>query len=952
MTSPKLAQQVRTALAHLYDPVVLQTHPLTGLLHLTPDPHRGPDPGGGQARHAGVALRQLLLDAIARLRPDATTSEPGGDASKRRAYRLLELRYVEALAPPAVQQQLGIEKSQYYREHQRALDAVVSVLTQELGSSSPVRAAVAVGASPADEEGWLERDGIAGAPTEGPAGWDEAGEAEAFTVSPAGAVDRIDVGAEPPGRLSSFVGREAELAEVRRLMSMTRLLTLTGPGGVGKSRLAQEALAFLGGAYADGAVFVSLGPLSHPVLVAPSVARAVGARQANGRRGLDGLRAHLRDKHLLLVLDNFEHLLPAATLVSDLLASCPRLAAMVTSREVLNLSGEYVFSVPPLTLPAAPRTPKGQGPSAAHDVMRSEAVQLFLARAQAAQPDFAVTPENAPEVAAICRRLDGLPLAIELAAARIRLLPPRTMNALLADRRLAVLTGGPRDSIDRHRTLRQVMAWSYGLLSADEQARFRRLAVCRGGWTLEAAGAVCAGDDAAQALPAQDADGLAWLASLMDKSLVEQERIATAEPRFRMLATVREYALERLQESGEVETVRRRHAAYYLALAERGAGPGETEGSWLDRLEVERGNLRAALQCFADERRAELGIRACAALLQLWRVRGPVREGREWVRTFLAMAEQTARLPVRAQAYSIAGRLAHWEGDLAMACGFGEASLALYRQVGDAAAVAEELGELGWMAAERGEFGAARAHFEASLGLRRDAGDREGIAQMLFGLGVVARACGDSQAARPLLAESARRWHELRDVYEYAHPLATLAEMASEPGGEAGGAGAIYGHASTAVSPPAASRHPPAALSGLGAAVTPGDAILVRDLGHLALRQGDYARAAAVLAATLRLLRRLGGHHRVAGCLAGLAEVARAYGEPVQAARLLGAAEALLTAATRPLSPADEVAYEHTTREVRSQLDEPTFALAWAEGEEMSFEEAISYGLQVSSLAA
>ena len=433
-----------------------------------------------------------------------------------------------------------------------------------------------------------------------------------------------------PMQATAFIGREQQLQTVRTslLREDTRLLTLTGPGGTGKTRLALQAAADVLDSFPDGVYFVALASVTDPDLVASTIAQALDVREVAGRSIATSLGDTLRQKRLLLVLDNFEQVVEAAPTVAELLGSATDLKILVTSRFVLHVYGERELSVPPLALPD-----RRTAPSAAH-LAQFEAVRLFVDRAQAARADFALVDENASAVAEICQRLDGLPLAIELAAARVRALPPRAMLQRM-ERRLPLLTGGARDLPARQQTLRGAIAWSYDLLEPDEQALFRRLAVFRG-CTLETAETVCAGDPprpgaTSVALPPLDLLILDGIESLVEKSLLRQEEASDGQPWYRMLETVREYALERLEESGEAAAVHRRHALAALRLAETAEAGlyGLEHGTWFKRLEQEHDNLRAAIEWCQERRYAEPALRLAVALWWFWSAHGHIGEGRE-----------------------------------------------------------------------------------------------------------------------------------------------------------------------------------------------------------------------------------------------------------------------------------------------------------------------------------
>ena len=571
----------------------------------------------------------------------------------------------------------------------------------------------------------------------------------------------------PPAPVSSLVGRERQIAEVGELLASNRLVTLTGVGGSGKTRLALEVAARSRGGFPHGVAFAALASLGDPGLVAPAVARTLGIRDSPGRPYREAVALALRGRELLLVLDNLEHLLEAAPLAAEWLAACPGLKILATSRELLRLQGEQVYPVPPLTLPTA-----------ADDPLDSEAIRLFVERAQAVRPDFAVTGETAPVVAEICVRLDGLPLAIELAAAQIRLLSPRAMLARLAgagqaspvgsDRAgqappLQLLAGGGRDLPARQRTLRDTIAWSHDLLDEDDQVLFRRLAVFAGGWTLEAAEAVCGGDEGRERREERESthahlsslvSPLDLLASLTDKSLVVRLVSAADEPRFGMLETIREYAVERLAEHGEEAAARQAHADYFLGLAERAAPAleGPDQAAWLDRLDEERANLDAAARWATGRGDAETVLRLSAALWRFWWARNSGEESRARVDEIWVLARSAA--PSAARALRGAGVLAEHLGDFARAEALLEASLETARALGDRRAVASALQSLAWLEHCRGRIAPALKLLADSLAIWRTLGQYSGVADALREIGYLRTIEGDRAGAHAALDEA------------------------------------------------------------------------------------------------------------------------------------------------------------------------------------------------------
>src|SRR5918994_5071563 len=557
-----------------------------------------------------------------------------------------------------------------------------------------------------------------------------------------------------PAQPTPLVGREREFGEARDLLcgEGVRLLTLTGPGGIGKTRLGLQVAADLLDEFEDGVFFVSLATLTDPALAASAIAEPLGVAEAGDQPLEEGLKDYLRGKELLLLLDNFEQVLGAAPLVGDLLSACPKLKVLATSRSVLRVYGEQEYPVPPLELPRPGRLPP------IDRLSQYEAVRLFIERAKAAKPDFSVTDENAPAVAEICARLDGLPLAIELAAARIKLLTPAAMLERLGSR-MKLLGGGSRDLPERQRTLRGTIEWSHALLEESDQVLFARLAVFSGGRTLEAIEAVC---DAKGGLPV---DALEGVSSLLDKSLLRQEEGPEGEPRFVMLETIHEYARERLQESGEAEEVGRAHTRYFLSLAEEAAPEltGSEQVEWMERLEAEHDNLRAALSRSLEAGDTESALRIGGALWRFWNVRGHFSEGRRWLAAGLSGGEATP-VGVRARALLGLGYLALRQGDYARAVEDLQASLALYREAGDRRGEAYALCFLGWIALDRSDLERAEGLLEESLALSRAAGTARDVSVALNALAMLKVYRGDYTRATAMQEESLSLAREAGDV--------------------------------------------------------------------------------------------------------------------------------------------------------------------------------------------
>lgn len=584
-----------------------------------------------------------------------------------------------------------------------------------------------------------------------------------------------------PAEVVPLLEREREEAEVVALLRRpdVRLLTLTGPGGVGKTSLALRAARSARADFADSAAFVALAEVVTPDHVAAAIALALALRDLGGRPLPEALRDHLRDKQLLLVLDNFEHVADAAPLVAALRQDCPRLTLLVTSRHALRLRGEYCFDVLPLAAPRAADAPDVAA------LARYAAVRLFLHYARAAVPDFELTAANAAAVADVCARPDGLPLAIELAAARLPVLAPADLSARLA-RRLDLLADGPLDAPRRHRTMRASIAWSYELLAPAEQTVFLCLCVCVGGGTLAAVEAIAAALDA-QGTGVAEVDVLAALGALARKSLVRREGRDAGAPRFAVLHTVREYGLERAAASGALAPLRRGHAAYVLALAETTAaalrGPGQAAA--LAHLEAEADNLRAALSWALEDGDTTTALRLGGALWPAWYARGYLSEGRVWLERVLAAAEASggdvALLP-RARVLDGAGLLAYSQGDYAIATAHCDRALALYREAGDTAGMAAVLNNLGHVARATGDHPHARSLYEHSLELRRGLRDARGMAASLNNLALVAGERDRYGRAEALYHESLGLKRELGDTEGIAVTLNNLGLAARAQG--------------------------------------------------------------------------------------------------------------------------------------------------------------------------
>jgi predicted ATPase/DNA-binding SARP family transcriptional activator len=692
-----------------------------------------------------------------------------------------------------------------------------------------------------------------------------------------------------PQALTTFIGREMEISDLTRLLTETRLLTLTGPGGCGKTRLALELARSVRDQFADGVWLVELAPISDPALVVHAVASAVNAPEEPGLSPEQNLSMHLRSKTLLLVLDNCEHIVQTcAFLAEDLLLDCPGLLIVSASREGLGISAETRYRVPTLSLPSGGRRESPQS------ILASEAGRLFADRAAKSDSEFAITERNAGAVAQVCRRLDGIPLAIELAAARVRVMPVGQIAARLDDR-FRLLTGGSRTALPRQQTLRALVDWSYDLLLPDESRLFCSLSVFAGGWNLDAAVSVCSGDlpgactlgnSAGDGIAKQDVEDLH--AALADKSvLVIEER--DGEPRYHLLETMRAYALERLEARGEAKDLCNRHRAYFMALAERLESEltGPAQGAALARLAVEHDNLRSALDIRTGEGDSEAGLRLTAAMWRYWQTRGHFQEGRWRLETALALDRANTPTELRAKALN------------------GLAGIVVYM----------------------GEYERARAALEESLAIRRRNHDREGTATLLDNLGIMAQSMGDFQTARALLEEALSFRRQRGDSLFLRCSLTNIGYTAFLQGDYA--SARTYGEEAVSL----------ARGSGDERSVV----IALDNLGDVERVSGNYQVAHARHGDALEGARRLGDGRIVAQCLDSLARLANEEKEFACAATFLGASKAIRDSIGACRSPHEESSMADLVVLIRSELGSVAFDAAWTEGQAMDADSAASF---------
>jgi predicted ATPase len=722
-----------------------------------------------------------------------------------------------------------------------------------------------------------------------------------------------------PVQRTVFVGREKEIAAAKELLLSkdVRLLTITGPGGIGKTRLGLEIASALQEYFPGGVHFVPLSPLRDPGLIAALIVQTLGIRETGGQSSLEQLKRHLQDsahEPVLFLLDNFEHLIQAAPLVADLLAMAPNLKVLVTSRAALHVYGEREFPVPALGVPDA------QAKTSLDALSQFPAVALFVQRAVAAKPDFELSQQNASAIIEICARLDGLPLAIELAAARVKVLSPSAMRTRLASR-LQLLTGGARDLPQRQQTLRAAFDWSHDLLSAAEQKLFRRLSVFVGGCTLDGVEAVC---DTKADLELDLLDGMS---SMVDKSLLQQFEQANGEPRFLMLETIREYAREKLEASGEDAATKRAHAAYCLVLAEEAAAESGAEGAEVrERIALEHDNFRAALDWLTETGDADWGLRLGTALFRFWESREFLTEGRDRLGKLLRMPSAAAPTKARARALFAAGVLASEQGEIGVADALMMESLVIARQLGDQQGTAVSLNARAVHARDLGNLALAHSLFQESLALWRELGDLKAMARALSNLASVLKMQGEFELAHSLCGECLAIFQGLGDRTGVAWSLNNQGDVARDQGDSAG-ARALYEQA-----------------LGIFRELDDrwGIAGTLADLGNLAREQKNCPAALPLYRESLKIFQELDHKRGVARLLECCACSAAVEQQAERSLRLAGAAAALRKSIGAPLTPAEQAKLEAILEPARQALANTGSATAWLSGWDMPLENAIA----------
>ncbi|HEX2915506.1 MAG TPA: tetratricopeptide repeat protein [Chloroflexia bacterium] len=778
-----------------------------------------------------------------------------------------------------------------------------------------------------------------------------------------------------PGQMNALIGRSVEVVELVTILKnqKVRLLTLTGPGGSGKTRLALEVSANLAGAFADGICWINLTSIYDAELVISTIAQNLAVREKAGQDLLEGVLTHLQNREMLLVLDNFEQVLAAAPVIEKLLEGAPQLKILITSRAQLTSNSELVFQIAPLALPPADKV------LAPAELEKIAAVALFTERARLVRLDFALTEENAASVAEICRKLDGLPLALELAAARIKTLSPQALLTRLSNR-LKLLTGGARDWPAHQQTLRSTIEWSFDLLSPVEKNCFNQLAVFAGSWTAEAVERVYESEVPQSASEGESEADYARpgeiLRNLQSKSLIYQELSAPGEARFSMLETIREFAAEQLTVSEKLERLKANHAGYYVELAEKAAEEliGPEQLNWLKRLEQEHHNFRAALGwAFACSNGGEdfpnrknvtlsqtplskgealskeniiLGLRLCQALWRFWQIRGYLKEGKRWLTTGLETVEKYLDgnelpedlLPLRANACNSAAMLARDTGDYRSALEFLEESLKGQRQLGNKTGIAGVLNTLGSVLATQGNYQRALEIHQESLQLRQELNDNRGVAISSCSMAAIRSAQGEFLEAKTL-------YEQARSILEELGDLRTMAQLYNNYG-EVLHSLQEYSAANTYFEKSLIVRQE------LGDKI--GAAQTYVSLGGLNCTNGFYGSALNFFSQALKLLVETGDNRYLAICLEGLATVNYHLGTVDLAARLTGAAEALREKIGAPLEPIELLPYEDLLKEIQLKLAPEDYRAFRAEGHDLPLEQTIKIillsGTEVNAL--
>ena len=727
-----------------------------------------------------------------------------------------------------------------------------------------------------------------------------------------------------PSQPTPLVDREKEMEALRELLLQedVRLVTLTGTGGTGKTRLAIELAAKIIDEFPSGTFLVSLAQVADPRLVVSAIVSALGIIESPGKLIEQTLYDFLRTKRMLLLLDNFEQVVAAAPAVTALLGECPKLKILVTSREPLRVRGEHELAVPPLAVPNLAHVPKSK------ELLLYAAVALFVQRTQAARADFSITTDNAITVAEICSRLDGLPLALELAAARARVLSPESILLRLQNR-LELLRAGPRDLPPRQQTLRNTIAWSYDLLDGQDKRFFAYLSVFPGSFSLKAADEICAKLDHARE------DVLDQLTRLVEKSLLLSSQVES-ETRFTMLATIREFAHECLVTRGESIAMERRFADFYLALAEEAESKltGREQGDWLARLDREHNNLQAALQWAIENEEVHLSLRFASSLWYFWYIRGHWTEGRLWLTRVLSLSGAEID-PLHAKTLRAAGVLASVQDDFSAAQSYLNESLTSFRQDGNTEGEALALNSLGLTMIDHGELLSGKRLLDQSLALMKKSGDKWGTALVLNNLGVCARAKGENDKAIEFHNQSLELFRELEDKRHIARMLINLGIDSRDK--------AEYDESRKLLS------------ESLSLSREVGEKLGVAEslsyLGSVARRQGDIERACRILRESLAMSVELGNKELTAECLCEFAGCALARGEAERATRLFSACKRLRNAGALHVPPAYRADREREVAEARTALGEKRFAAEWAKGNAMELEDAVAYTMTGQRLA-